>query len=51
MNKFNINKKEFDQATMEVLEAMREQYPSITMSDLQTVAMFSKMFKEMYLTQ
>jgi len=51
MDKFNINEKEFDQATMEVLKAMREQYPSMTMSDLQTVAMFSKIFKEMYITQ
>jgi hypothetical protein len=37
---------EFDIKSKEVLENMRKEYSDITLSDMQSIAMFCKMFKE-----
>jgi len=44
-----MNEKEFDEATIKVFQSMRKQYPVMTLGDIQTVALFSKMFKDEYL--
>jgi len=44
-----MSEKEFDEATIKIFNSMRKQYPTMHMGDFQTIAMFSKMFKEEYL--
>jgi len=41
-----MTENEWDDKVNQVLQLMRKQYPSMVMGDLQTVTMFSKMFKE-----
>jgi hypothetical protein len=44
-----MNVDEFDKKSNGILTQMREEYSNITLSDLQTVGMFCKMFKEKYI--
>ena len=42
----SMTENEWDDKVNQILQLMRKQYPFMTMGDIQTVAMFAKMFKE-----
>ena len=44
-----MNSKQFDEKANDALKEMRKEYPIMTLSDLQTIGMFCKIFKEKYL--
>jgi len=46
-----MNEKEFDEATISIIQIMRKEFSAMSMGDIQTVAMFSKIFKDEYLKE
>lgn len=46
-----MEENEFDNKTNESLKEMRKRYPSMNCGDLQTVAMFCNIFKELNLKE
>jgi hypothetical protein len=42
---------EFDMAFNRVFQEMREQYPMMTSEDIQTIVIFTMIFKEKYLVE
>ena len=46
----SMTENEWDDKVNKIFNLMRKQYPSMVMGDIQTVAMFAKMFKEENLT-
>jgi hypothetical protein len=45
MNKFKISETEFDALANEAFKTMRDQYPGMTMGDLQSVATYITVLK------
>jgi hypothetical protein len=43
-----MTEKEFDKAYEVIFNNMRDQYPMMTLGDMQSIAMFVQMFKDRY---
>ena len=46
-----MNEKEFDEATINIMRIMKKEFSAMSMGDIQTIAMYSKIFKDKYLKE